>query len=294
MEGRLWTVVLLQDSSRSLRFARLNLGAPYFGTAIAQPTAYSDAFQLPVPISTTGYHSEQNAAGLFPQPATAGALDGFHPGLQIEDLPSVGPHSILPVPQPTADTQHVAFEGNADGGCDLGFLSKGVDHDVFDDAELDAFFSSMQGSPTSGQSNGSIHEPLTPLSPKSSAGDTCSPSASSHGSSQTHAKGAGSGGSYRCRVCPEVKETRAKLSHHMKRHTRPFACRIKGCGHRTSTSSELERHEKKTKKHGSKIRYQCPRCFEEFTRKDNLQRHERITCNDTKGTNIRSLDSRQV
>jgi hypothetical protein len=71
-------------------------------------------------------------------------------------------------------------------------------------------FSHLQGSPSSGQSDGSIIEPPTPQSSESNGENTSSPGAASRGSSSRPSSQAG--GPYQCPGCPKSYKTLKKLS----------------------------------------------------------------------------------
>jgi hypothetical protein len=71
-------------------------------------------------------------------------------------------------------------------------------------------FSHLQGSPSSGQSGGSIAEPPTPQSSEFNSENTSSPGASSRGSSYRPSSQAG--GPYQRPDCDKSNETIKKLS----------------------------------------------------------------------------------
>ncbi|KAK1598452.1 uncharacterized protein LY79DRAFT_288675 [Colletotrichum navitas] len=84
-------------------------------------------------------------------------------------------------------------------------------------------------------------------------------------------------GPYACEICNNKFYDKQHELKHMKKHIKPLACKSEGCEHRFAEQRDLGRHEQVY--HSSqKHLFKCDECLKDFTRSDNLTRHQKKPC----------------
>jgi hypothetical protein len=74
--------------------------------------------------------------------------------------------------------------------------------------------------------------------------------------------------------CQMTFDNNRERNNHLRKHEKPFHCSWPGCQFKNSWRKDIIRH---YDTHYSQKTIPCPRCYETFTRHDNLERHIKET-----------------